>query len=116
MRIVTFDIETANWLDLLAGDQTSSTEQIPAFPDFRLEAPEAVTILHARKLPARDTAFLCSTNCQYVFRAKATEDLPFHTVANDPRFVFLRIDYHWRLHCRDPRLRAPGLSFDDLIF
>lgn len=108
--------ETANWLELLAEDQTLSTEQIPTFPEFRLDSPKAVTTLHARKLPAQETAFLCSTDCRYVFRAKATQELPFHTVANDPRFVFLRIDNHWRLHCRDPRLRAPKLPFNDLIF
>ena len=108
--------ETANWLDLLAGDQTSSAEQIPSFSNFRLEAPDSVTILHSRKLPMQDTAFLCSADCRYVFRAKATEDLPFHSVANDPRFVFLRTDDHWHLHCRDPRLRARDVSFNDWIF
>ncbi|HMP72085.1 MAG TPA: DEAD/DEAH box helicase [Kiritimatiellia bacterium] len=108
--------ETASWLDLLAGDQTTSTEQIPAFPGFKLAVPKEVTTLHARMLPVKNTAFLCSTNCRYVFPARTTEDLPFHTVANDPRFVFLRTDDHWRLHCRDPRLRPRKLSSDNWIF
>lgn len=108
--------ETASWLDLLAGDQTTSSEQIPSFPNFKLEAPENITTLHSRKLPAQDTAFLCSIDCRYVFRARSTEELPFHSVANDPRFVFLRTGSHWRLHCRDPRLQARDISFGDLIF
>ena len=108
--------ESANWLDLLAGDQTSGADEIPTFSNFRLEAPEGVTSLHSRKLDAQDTAFLCSADGRYVVQVGATEDLPFNSVANDPRFVFLRTDDHWRLHCRDPRLRARELTFDDWIF
>ena len=109
--------ESANWLDLLAEDQVACPEQIPPISNFRLEdVPEGVTCLHSRKLAGQDTAFLCSTDFRYVSRAEVTESPPFHAVANDPRFVFLRTDDHWRLHCRDPRLHVPAISFDDWIF
>lgn len=108
--------ETSNWLDLLAKDQTASTEELPSFSNFKLETPPGLETLHSRKLPGQDTAFLCSTDCRFVFGAESTDELPFDTIANDSRFIFLRCGEHWRLHCRDPRLQAPPLAFDDWIF
>ncbi|WP_040432794.1 DEAD/DEAH box helicase [Chlorobium ferrooxidans] len=105
--------KTANWLDLLEKDQTSSEEEIPSFSNFKLQVPHEITSLHSRKLPEQDTAFLCSTDCRFVFRAKSTEDLPFYDLANDLRFIFLRTGDLWCLHCRDPRLQAPTISFGD---
>jgi len=108
--------ETANWLDLLAREQTSGSEVIPPFPVFSLETPPEISVLHSRKLPDIETAFLCSTDGRFIFRAKSTEDLPFHNFANDSRYIFVKEDNGWNLHCRDPRLRSPTQFFDDLIF
>jgi hypothetical protein len=105
--------ETANWLDLLAKYQTSSTQEMPSFSNFKLQVPSEITSLHSRKLPERDTMFLCSTDGRFVFQVKSTEDLPFQDVSNDPRFIFLRTGDLWRLHCRDPRLHTQTISFDD---
>ena len=81
--------ETANWLDLLAEEQIAKSEKLPAFPNFSLDVPLEIPVLHSRKLGSQETAFLCSTDGRFIFRAKSTDDLPFHSVANDPRFVFL---------------------------
>lgn len=107
---------TANWLDLLAEEQTTQAEQLPTFPNFNLEVPLEFPILHSRKLGDQETAFLCSTDGRFVFRAKSTDELPFHNVANDPRFCFIRTESTWQLHCRDPRLQAQAPIFDDFIF
>ena len=108
--------KAANWLDLLAKEQTTGAEELPEIPDFNLEVPSEFSVLHSRKLDDQETAFLCSTDGRFAFRGKLTDKLPFHNVANDPRFAFLRTDNTWRLHCRDPRLQARASSFDDFIF
>lgn len=108
--------DAANWLDLLAKNQTTQAEELPSFSNFSLDVPLEFPVLHARKLDDRETAFLCSTDARYIFCAKSTAELPFHNIANDPRFVFLRTDNTWRLHCRDPRLQAQAYGNDDLIF
>ncbi len=107
--------ETGNWLDLLAEDQAADSEGLPDFSHFTLAVPTNVLALHSRKLEGRETAFLCSTDGRFIYRAESTDDLPFHNVANDPRFVFLRTGDTWRLHCRDPRLRPQVSSFDDFL-
>lgn len=106
----------ANWLDLLSEEQTAKSEELPTFPNFSLDVPLEFPVLHSRKLGGQETAFLCSTDGRFIFRAKSTDVFPFHSVANDPRFVFLRTDNTWRLHCRDPRLQAQAPSFDDFVF
>lgn len=103
--------ETSNWLDLLAKDQTASAEELPSFPNLNLPVPTEVEVLHSRKLPGQDTAFLCSTDCRFIFRAESTDKLPFHTLANDPRFIFQRKGEHWSFHCRDPRLQGSAVRF-----
>lgn len=108
--------ESANWLDLLAEKRATDSDVLPEFPNFTLDVPSEVSVLHSRKLDDQKTVFLCSTDGRYIFRAKSTDELPFHNVANDPRFVFLRTDNTWRLNCRDPRLHARAPIFDDLIF
>ena len=98
--------ETANWLDLLSEEQSMRSNELPTIPNFTLEVPTKFPVLHARTLVGQDTVYLCSTDARFVFRTTSTEDLRFHLVANDPRFVFLRTGNSWRLHCRDPRLQA----------
>ncbi len=107
--------ETATWLELLAEEKTARSEELPNFSNFTLDVPPEFTVLHSRKLSDQDTAFLCSTDGRFVFRAKSTDDFPFHDVANDPRFVFTRTDNTWQIHCRDPRLRPQVPSFEDFI-
>ena len=97
--------ESTEWLDLLARDQPIGTEEKPSISDFRLDAPTGITTLHSRKIPGDDTAYLCSTDGRFIFNAQSTDDLPFHSIANDPRFIFMKGETSWHLHCRDPRLR-----------
>lgn len=108
--------ETVNWLDLLYEERTTVSEELPVFPNFSMEAPSELSVIHSRKLDDQETAFLCSTDGRFIFRAKSTDEFPFHDIANDPRFVFLRNDNIWRLHCRDPRLQTQAPTFDGLIF
>lgn len=107
--------ETVTWLDLLADEQASDSEALPMFSDFTLKAPPNVRVLHSRKIPERETAFLCSTDGRFVFKAKSTDEFPFHSVANDPRFVFQRSGAVWSLHSRDPRMRPAEPTFEDLF-
>ena len=96
--------ETAEWLDLLARDRIAGAEEKLTISDFRLDAPAGVVTLHSRKLPGDDTAYLCSTDGRFISKAESTDDFPFHSVANDPRFIFMKGEISWHLHCRDPRL------------
>jgi hypothetical protein len=107
--------ETVPWLDLLAENQASESEALPVFSDFKLKAPPNVRVLHSRKIPERETAFLCSTEGRFIFRAESTDEFPFHSVANDPRFVFQRSGDVWSLHSRDPRMRPAEPTFEDLF-
>ncbi len=97
--------ETATWLDLLAEEQTTPSEGLPQFSNFSIEVPLEFPILHALGLRDRKTVFLCSTDGRFRHRVDSTDNHPFHKVANDPRFAFLRTDNTWHLHCRDPRLQ-----------
>ena len=107
--------ETANWLDLLAEEQVTQSEELPTFMNFNRKVPSEFHVLHARKLRNRKTVFLCSTDGRFRRRVKSTDNHPFHKVANDPRFAFLRTDNTWRLVCRDPRLRPKVVSFEDFF-
>ena len=97
--------ETVEWLDLLTRDRNGGVEEKPTFSELILDASADVITLHSRKLPGDDTAYLCSTDGRFIFNAQSTDDLPFHSVANDPRFIFMKGETSWYLHCRDPRLR-----------
>ena len=97
--------ETTEWLDLLARDRITRAEEKLTISDFILDTPADVVTLHSRKLPDDDTAYLCSTDGRFVFNAQSTDDFPFHSIANDPRFIFMKGETSWSLHCRDPRLR-----------
>ncbi len=107
--------ETANWLDLLVKEQISDSEALPEFPTFSLDVPSEFSVIHSRKINDQDTAFLCSTDGRFIFPVQSTDNLPFHKVANDARFAFLRTGDDWSLYCRDPRLRLSAPSFDDFI-
>ena len=96
--------KTMEWLDLLARDQIGRVKEKPTFPDFTLDAPADVVTLHSRKLPGDDRAYLCSTDGQFISKAQSTDHFPFHSVANDPRFIFVKSENSWHLRCRDPRL------------
>ena len=100
--------EAANWLNLLAKEQSTQPEELPVFPafEFESEVPPEVSVLHSRKLDDQETVFLCSTDGRFIFPAESTDEFPFHSITNDPRFAFLRDGNVWRLHCRDPRLQA----------
>ena len=94
------------WLRLLSAQRESSSDTMLEFPKFELKTPEGVDVIHSRKIIGLDTVFLCSTDGQFIFRTNSTKKLPFHSVANDPRFVFLRKDGSWHLDCRDPRIES----------
>ena len=93
------------WLSLLSEQNKSTSDTMPNFPKFRLTAPEGIDVIHTRKREGLDTVFFCSTDGRFISQAKSTEKLPFHTLANDPRFVFRRKGGLWQLHCRDPRIK-----------
>ena len=97
--------ETVEWLDVLTSDRAEGTEEKPTISDLILDAPADVVTLHSRKLPSDDTAYLCSTDGRFIFNAQSTDDFPFHSFANDPRFIFMKGETSWYLHCRAPRPR-----------
>ncbi len=97
--------EASEWLNLLVRDQMRLKSEKPTFPDFVLDAPENVVTLHSRRLPNDDTAYLCSTDGRFIFKAQSTDHFPFHSIANDPGYVFVKKVNSWSLHSRDPRLR-----------
>ena len=96
--------EAAEWLDVLAKDRRAEVEAPPNFSRFKLKWPLDATLLHARKLADSDMTYLCSTDGRVSVKVQSTEKTPFDSVANDPRFVFVKSDKSWRLHCRDPRM------------
>jgi hypothetical protein len=52
-----------------------------------------------------DSIFLCSTDARFKLTVKATEQLPFDKLANDPRFAFYRYGDTWIQQIRDPRIQ-----------
>lgn len=81
--------ETSTWLDLLARDQTSSTEEIPSSSNFNLDAPPEIASLHCRLLPAQDTAFVCATDSRFAFRGQAIKEPVLRNAHNPHRHQVL---------------------------
>ena len=80
------------WLRLLSEQRESSSDTMLEFPKFELKTPEGVDVIHSRKFNGPDSALLCSTDGRFVVPAQSVGKLPFHTVTNDPRFVFRKRD------------------------
>lgn len=97
---------TLEWLQLLSAEHFVQEALPPRIPNFRLEAPDTVDILHARKLQPHNQIWLCSTDARFKYRVKITKTLPFDKIADDPRFVFVRDGETWVQRCRDPRIEA----------
>jgi hypothetical protein len=98
-------VGTADWLNLMVeGAARERPEAVPDFPAFTLRGGDHVEVLHARRLG--DHIFLCTPEGGTQFRVDPTDELPFDTVANDPRVAFTRLGRIWKLTIRDPRLRG----------
>ncbi len=97
---------TLEWLQLLSAEHGAPEVAPPQCARFRLESevPDEVTTLHVRQLTPQSSIFLCSTDAQFKFAVRATEELPFDKFADDPRFVFSRDGDAWVQHCRDLRI------------
>ena len=97
---------TYEWLNLLSADRSSEAESIPKCSNFRLDAPENISILHARRLMPGGPVWLCSIDARFKRSVKSTETLPFAKFANDQRCVFVREGGVWVQYCRDPRIQV----------
>jgi hypothetical protein len=106
---------TLEWLYLLYAEHVSPEILLPKCERFRLETPDDVNILHARRLGAVGSVFLCSTDARFKVAVGTTERMPFDKFANDPRFVFVRDNLGWVQQCRDPRMQPAADVFGELI-
>lgn len=98
------------WLLLLSQEHMEETEQAPYIPPFTITKSFAgVDTLHVRKRD--ETLYLSSTDGRQRLVVKSTDDLPFASVMNDPRFAFVREDKVWSLSIRDPRVQ-PRFGWD----
>jgi hypothetical protein len=95
---------TFEWLQLLSAECKGNEIAPPQCPNFRLDVPDGINILHVRQVKPRGRVYLCSTDARFNFPVRVTEEFPFDKFANDPRFVFSRIGDAWVQHCRDPRI------------
>ncbi|WP_437317442.1 DEAD/DEAH box helicase [Sorangium sp. So ce385] len=95
--------ETADWLELMVADAARQRRQtLPTFPEFKLVGTEDAELLHARRL--NDRILLATAEGVTRIPVRATAQLPFDKVANDPRVAFAKSDGVWRMIVRDPRL------------
>lgn len=104
---------TLKWLHLLSSDQGERVPTPPRCSNFRLESPDEVVILHARRGPQGST-FLCSTDARFKYAVKSTEELPFDKLVNDPRFAFSKDGDAWVQQYRDPRVQPPADFLGDI--
>lgn len=98
------------WLQMLSQDQLEESEQAPYIPPFTANHSFAgVDVLHVRELD--NALYLTSTDCKQRLSVQSTDQLPFASVANDPRFAFVREESTWNLVIRDPRIQ-PRFGYD----
>jgi hypothetical protein len=96
---------TAGWLDLMAEETSRERpESILGLGPFTISGAVNAGELHVRALNGR--IFLCSVDARTRIAVESTVALPFHQIANDPRFVFVRTATTWQMHIRDPRITA----------
>jgi hypothetical protein len=97
---------TLEWLRLLSADQGERPAAPAQCSRFRLNSPDDVSLLHARRWP-QGTIYLCSTDARFKFAVKPTVRLPFDKLVNDPRFAFFKDGDAWVQQYRDPRVPSP---------
>lgn len=95
---------TLEWLHMLSVEHGAPKAVPPRCATFRLEVPNEVNVIHVRQVGDSDPICLCSTDARFKYRVRATDEMPFDKLANDPRFIFVRDGDDWRQQCRDPRL------------
>jgi hypothetical protein len=103
---------TLEWLRLLSREHPTPAPALPVCANFKLNTHADVETLHVRMVDTR--LFLCSTDARFKFATKATEKLPFHSYANDPRHVFVRDGDAWTLKTRYPK--PPSVQDIEFIF
>lgn len=95
---------TAGWLDLMVGDEVRRRHNpVPEFPRFTMPSASHVDLLHVRRLG--EQVFLCTADGRTRIAMVPTHELPFDSVANDPRIAFRRSDSTWQLEVRDPHIQ-----------
>ena len=108
---------TQHWLDIVDAEQRSARQSAHKIQDFQLEVPDAVTILHVRQFG--ESYYLCATDYSFIQSVQSDATLPFRLIANDPRYIFNRMEDGsnvWRLNVRDPQLAArPVVTEVDLF-
>jgi hypothetical protein len=92
---------TAEWLSLMLSDESHRKIPPPRFAPFALRDTSDIDILYART--SSDSVVLCSLDGRTKIRMESTINLPFEQMADDPRFVFEKIENIWHLIVRDPR-------------
>lgn len=95
---------TLEWLHMLSAEHGATEAAPPRCATFRLDAPNGVNAIHVRQVGNQDSIYLCSTDARFKYDVRATDEMPFDKLANDPRFVFVRDGDGWRQQCRDPRV------------
>ena len=96
---------TLEWLHMLSVEHGATEAAPPRCATFRLDAPNEVNVIHVRQVGDLDSIYLCSTDARFKYDVRATDEMPFDRLANDPRFVFVRDGNGWRQQCRDPRVQ-----------
>jgi dipeptidyl aminopeptidase/acylaminoacyl peptidase len=91
----------AEWLSLILSDESRRRIPTPRFAPFALRDTSDINILYART--SSDGVVLCSLDGKTKIRVESTKNLPFEQMADDPRFVFEKIENIWHLIVRDPR-------------
>ena len=92
---------TREWLNLLLSDETHQMNIMPMFASFTLENSEGLDTLYARIF--EDDTYLTTIDGRGKFLVTSTTQLPFRSVADDPKFVFKKTEGIWSLVVRDPR-------------
>lgn len=98
---------TLEWLHLLSAEHSTEDNPPPRCNEFQFKdpLPAEINTLHVRQLTPLGSVFLCSIDARFKIAVKATEQLPFDKLANDPCFAFYRYGDTWIQQIRDPRIQ-----------
>jgi hypothetical protein len=92
---------TQNWLNLVVSSGARLKHSMPHFAHFRLEKPIESTTLYARTF--EEQIYLCTVDGLTKLPVKSDNNLPFHHVVDNPRYVFVQNDNVWELKDRNSR-------------